>query len=39
MIAEHSNGAHSAQVKMQLLVSGTPIRITHIGPDFLFIDA
>ncbi len=39
MIADHNNGARSAQVKMRLLVGGAVIRITHMGPDFLLIDA
>ncbi|SPE55003.1 hypothetical protein SBV1_2010036 [Verrucomicrobia bacterium] len=33
MIAEHSHGAHSAQVKVRLRVNGASIRITHMGPD------
>ena len=39
MIAEQNHGAHSAQVRMRLVVGGTVIRITHMGPDFLLIDA
>ena len=39
MIAEQNYGAHSAQVKMRLLVSGAGIRITHMGPDFLLIES
>ena len=38
MIADQSYGAHSAQVKMRLIVNGVTIRITHRGPDFLFIE-
>ena len=38
MKAEQSYGAHSAQVKMRLLVNGQCIRITHMGPDFLFTE-
>ena len=39
MIAEPSYGAHSAQVKMRLIVNGDSIRITHMGPDFLFVES
>ena len=39
MIAEKSYGAHSAQVKMRLIVNGASIRITQMGPDFLFVDS
>jgi hypothetical protein len=39
MIGEQNHGAHSAQVKMRLIVGETVIRITHMGPDFLLIDA
>ena len=39
MIAEQSHGAHSAQVKMQLIVNGTVIRITHMAPDFLLVES
>jgi len=39
MITEHSHGAHSAQVKMRLIVGSSVIRITHMGPDFLLVDA
>jgi hypothetical protein len=39
MIAEQNHGAHSAQVKMRLMVGGRLIRITHMGADFLLIDA
>jgi hypothetical protein len=38
MIATQTQGAHSAQVKMRLIVNGESIRITHMGSDFLFID-
>ena len=38
MIAEQNYGAHSAQVEMRLIVNGVTIRITHMGPDFLFIE-
>ena len=39
MIAEQSYGAHSAQVKMRLIINGAVIRITHMGPDFLLIES
>ena len=39
MIAEHNNGAHSAQVEMLLLVNGDSIGITHMGPDYLLIES
>lgn len=39
MIAEPSYGAHSAQVKMRLIVNGASIRITQMGPDFLFVES
>lgn len=39
MIANQSYGGVSSQVKMRLIVNGTSIRITHMGPDFLFVDS
>ena len=39
MTAEQSYGAHSAEVKMRLIVNGTVVRITQMGPDFLFIES
>jgi hypothetical protein len=38
MIAGKEYGAHSAQVRMRLIVNGESIRITHMGPDFLLVD-
>lgn len=38
MDIKSSQGGHSAQVKMQLVVNGTSIRVTQMGPDFLFVD-
>jgi hypothetical protein len=38
MISSSSQGGHSAQVKMQLLVNGSSIAIAQMGPDFLLID-
>ena len=39
MIAKQSNGAHSAVVKMRLIINGTSIPINQMGPDFLFVDS
>jgi hypothetical protein len=39
MIALSSQGGHSAQVKMQLLVNGCSISVVQMGPDFLLVDA
>ena len=39
MIANQSNGAHSALVKMCLIINGTSIPINQMGPDFLFLDS
>ena len=34
-----SQGGHSAQVKMQLLVNGLTVPVVQLGPDFLLVDA
>ncbi|HEY5914101.1 MAG TPA: hypothetical protein VJA21_26230 [Verrucomicrobiae bacterium] len=39
MSASQNYGAHSAQVEMHLTVNGTRIPITHMGPDFLFVQS
>jgi hypothetical protein len=39
MIAVPSNGGHSAQVKIQLLLEGGAIPVAQMGQDFLFVDA
>jgi hypothetical protein len=39
MIALSSQGGHSAQVKMRLMVNGCSIPIAQMGPDFLLVDA
>jgi len=39
MIAKQSNGAHSAVVKMRLIINGTSIPINQMGPDFLFVES
>ena len=38
MIANKNYGAHSAQVEMHLVINGSSVSITHMGPDFLFIE-
>jgi hypothetical protein len=38
MIVEKSYIGHSAQVQMRLLVNGSTIGITQMGPDFIFIE-
>ena len=32
-------GAHSAQVKMRLIVKGDSIRITHMASDYVLVEA
>ena len=39
MSAGQNYGAHSAQVKMRLILNGLSVRITHMGPDFLFVES
>ena len=34
-----SQGGHSAQVKMLLLVNGLAVPVAQLGPDFLLLDA
>jgi len=38
MITEQIQGAHSALVKMRLIVNDEWIRITHMGSDYLLVD-
>jgi hypothetical protein len=38
MIAEQNYGAHSAQVKMQLVLKDISLRITHLGPDYALLE-
>ena len=38
-MAEQNYGAHSALVEMRLIVNGSSISITQMGPDFLFIES
>ena len=37
-VMQSSQGGHSAQVKMQLLVNGSSLAIAQLGPDFLLVD-
>src|SRR6266511_3486506 len=39
MASLSSQGGHSAQVKMRLLVNGSSIPVVQTGPDFLLVDA
>jgi hypothetical protein len=39
MIADQNHGAHSAQVEMQLVVNGSALSITHMGPDFVLLES
>jgi hypothetical protein len=38
MIAKPSQGGHSAQVNMKLLVNGTSIPVIQMGPDFVLVN-
>ncbi len=38
MASVSSQGGHSAQVKMRLLVNGGSIPVEQLGPDFLLVD-
>jgi hypothetical protein len=38
MIAEQNYGAHSALVKMSLIVNGASIPITHMGLEFVLLE-
>jgi hypothetical protein len=38
MTADQNYGAHSAQVEMRLIINGSSVSATHMGPDFLFIE-
>ena len=37
MKAKSSQGGHSAQVKMKLLVNGSSIPVLQMGPDFILV--
>ena len=39
MIADQNHGAHSAQVEMQLIINGSALSVTHMGPDFLLLES
>jgi len=39
MMTSSSQGGHSAQVKMRLLVNGSSVAVAQMGPDFLLVDA
>jgi hypothetical protein len=39
MIKSSGQGGHSAQVKMRLLLNGSSIPITEMGPDFLVLES
>jgi len=38
MVAKSSQGGHSAQVKMRLLVNGSSIPVVQMGPDFVLVN-
>jgi hypothetical protein len=38
MTADQNYGAHSARVEMRLIIKGSSISITQMGPDFLLIE-
>jgi hypothetical protein len=38
MISDQNYGAHSARVGMFLIVNGSSLSITQMGPDFLFVE-
>ena len=38
MITMSSQGGHSAQVKMRLLINGDSLAVAQMGPDFLLVD-
>jgi hypothetical protein len=37
MMSKSSQGGHSAQVNMKLLVNGSSIPVAQMGPDFLLL--
>lgn len=39
MIADQIYGAHSAHVKMRLVLKDVSLRITHLGPDYALVEA
>jgi len=38
MMAEQTQGAHTAQVEMRLIVNDDTISITHMGSDYLLVN-
>jgi hypothetical protein len=38
MMKSSSQGGHSAQVKMRLLLNGSSIPVLQMGPDFLILE-
>jgi hypothetical protein len=38
MFVKSSQGGHSAQVKIRLLVGGADLAVAQLGPDFLLVD-
>jgi hypothetical protein len=39
MTGQKTYHAHSARVEMRLVVNGSSISITQMGPDFLFVES
>jgi hypothetical protein len=39
MISEQTYGAHSARVEMHLIIRGSMLSVTHMGPDFLLVES
>jgi hypothetical protein len=37
MIATQNYGAHSAKVKMTLVIDATTLDITHMGPNYVYL--
>jgi hypothetical protein len=39
MVSLSSQGGHSAQVNMRLLVNGLSLAVTQMGPDFVLVES
>lgn len=39
MLPASSQGGHSVQVNMRLLVNGLSLRVSQMGPDFLLVES
>jgi hypothetical protein len=39
MMADQNYGAHSALVEMQLIINGSALSVTHMGPDFVLLES